>query len=314
VRKELASHYATNEQAVAKFVGSFIKENVVLDEDLTKLVRSTKTDAMWAADHYEPGQVIIASNEIVTARIKAALDELRQKTAVDVVKAEMAREKVKTLTTVARFHEQALLAHADAAQAGQRSWWAAVGGGVLGIFLLLLGLLRIRRRNPTPTLLAAPLVATQPSLSMLSMGGEGSIVVSHPPAALTPAPDAGGWKERALEAERKAAQLHAVVKQGLMPQLSRWLAQKFVTRLSAERKALLETQQAAELAIAQIEQRLLEVRAPLEERLKTYEERIQDLERQLSAKTVENQELIKATIAAARKKLEAERKGHMEFN
>jgi len=105
-----------------------------------------------------------------------------------------------------------------------------------------------------------------------------------------------------------------VVKQGLLPQLSRWLAQKFVTRLSAERKLLIETQRAAELAVLQIEQRLMEVRAPLEERLRTYEERIQDLEKQLTAKTVENQELIKATILAARKKLEEERKGHLEFN
>ena len=32
-----------------------------------------------------------------------------------------------------------------------------------------------------------------------------------------------------------------------------------------------------------------------------------------NAKTVENQELIKATIAAARKETQAERKGHLEF-
>src|SRR3954452_3896568 len=51
VRKELATSYGTNEQAVAKFVGSFIKENLVLDEDLTKLARTIKTEAMWAADH-----------------------------------------------------------------------------------------------------------------------------------------------------------------------------------------------------------------------------------------------------------------------
>ena len=59
--------------------------------------------------------------------------------------------------------------------------------------------------------------------------------------------------------------------------------------------------------LAELEQRLFSVKAPLEERLRAYEERITELEKDLTAKGKENRELIEATIAIAKKKLELER-------
>ena len=65
----------------------------------------------------------------------------------------------------------------------------------------------------------------------------------------------------------------------------------------------------------ELEQRLVAVQAPAEDRLKAYEERIAELEKDLTAKGEENRELIKATIEMARKRMEAERsKERMVWN
>jgi hypothetical protein len=82
---------------------------------------------------------------------------------------------------------------------------------------------------------------------------------------------------------------------------------KLVRGLAMQRKQLMETQQKAEQELAELEQRLVAVQAPLEDRLKAYEQRIAELEKGLTAKGEENRELIKATIAIAKKKLEQER-------
>jgi hypothetical protein len=316
LRKDFISSYPSNEQAVAKFIASFIKENLVPDEELTRQARASRTEAIWSADNYEAGQVLVSSNEPITPRIKAALDQLREKMSAEAAQAEVAEEKLKAQNKAARFREQALLAKAEAETATERNWWLAIGGGVVGIVVLLSVLLRLKKKPVVTALVPMPMVGSHANVSMLSPTGEGSVVISTSatPTAF-PSAEVDAWKERALDAELKAEQLSTVVKAGLLPQLSRWMANKFVSRLALERRQLLETQHRAELVIAEIEHRLEEVRAPLEERLRVYEERIQALEAELAAKAAENQELIKATILAARRKLEQERsKNLLEFN
>ena len=53
--------------------------------------------------------------------------------------------------------------------------------------------------------------------------------------------------------------------------------------------------------------RLNELHAPLQNRLNAYESRIQELERELAARTEENRELLKLKIDLLRQQLEAER-------
>jgi DNA repair exonuclease SbcCD ATPase subunit len=115
------------------------------------------------------------------------------------------------------------------------------------------------------------------------------------------------WKERALAAERRVEKTNHVMRAALIPHLARWLMSKLVRGLAMQRKQLMETQQKAEQELAELEQRLVAVQAPLEDRLKAYEQRIAELEKGLTAKGEENRELIKATIAIAKKKLEQER-------
>jgi len=97
------------------------------------------------------------------------------------------------------------------------------------------------------------------------------------------------------------------VRDGVLPELTRWFKQQFVQRLAGSAKMLVETQRLAALQVAELERKLQEVKGPIQERLKAYEQRIIELERDLEAKGAENRELLKATIRLARERLEAHR-------
>ena len=75
----------------------------------------------------------------------------------------------------------------------------------------------------------------------------------------------------------------------------------------AQREELLSTRQLAEVELAKLEQMLIEVEAPLQQKLRGYEQRIADLEDALRAKGNESKELIETMVRLTRQKLEAER-------
>ena len=61
--------------------------------------------------------------------------------------------------------------------------------------------------------------------------------------------------------------------------------------------------------------RLDSLQAPLQDRMRAYESRIQELEKELAARTEENHELLKLKIEMLRHQLETERvRNRMEFN
>ncbi len=97
------------------------------------------------------------------------------------------------------------------------------------------------------------------------------------------------------------------IRAGLMPHLARWLSMGLFQRLLSQRSSMIDHQKRAELEMARFEERLQKLHAPLHERLRAYEQRISELEKQLDSKAEENQELIRAVIATTRRKLEAER-------
>lgn len=135
------------------------------------------------------------------------------------------------------------------------------------------------------------------------------------PAVVTPNPtntptaDAD-WQQRAIAAEEKAAKAHEAIRSGVIAQLK----DKAVTSLAEQRSEMLEAQQAAALEMAELEKRLNELQAPLQDRLRAYESRIADLEKALVAKGAENRELLKAKIELMRKQLDAERAKDLQFN
>jgi len=142
-----------------------------------------------------------------------------------------------------------------------------------------------------------------------------------------PAPAAGGsagtelavpddiWKQRALMAELRAEQAQATATASLAPHLARVLKEALVQELAVQRKELLQAQQIAAMEIAQLTHHLDELRAPIQERLRSYETRIQELEKELAARNEENRELLKLKIDMLRHQVAVEStRNRMEFN
>ena len=123
------------------------------------------------------------------------------------------------------------------------------------------------------------------------------------------------WRQRALEAERRAEQAVAAARADLAPQLAQVLKEALVQELAIQRKELLQAQQLAITEIAQLAQHLDTLKAPIQDRLRSYEARIQELEKELAARSEENRELLKLKIEMMRHQMEVERaRIRMEFN
>jgi hypothetical protein len=129
-----------------------------------------------------------------------------------------------------------------------------------------------------------------------------------------PVPD-DVWRQRALLAELRAEQAQATVGASLAPYLAQALKEALVQELAVQRKELLQVQQIAAAEIAQLTHHLDELRVPIQERLRSYEMRIQELEKELTARNEENRELLKLKIDMLRRQLEVEStRNRMEFN
>jgi hypothetical protein len=123
------------------------------------------------------------------------------------------------------------------------------------------------------------------------------------------------WRRRALEAEARAEQAQAALKASLAPQLAESLKEAVVQGLAAQRSELLKAQQGAAMEISELVHRLDELKAPIQERLHSYENRIHELEHDLAERNEENRELLKMKIEMTRHQLEAERtRSRVNFN
>ena len=328
-RAALRQSFPTNEQAVATYLAGFVQENCVFESELTRLSRARSAGALFVADHYEAGEVIVKQGQMITVKIKAALDELKAGTAAEAVKARATTEEVKAQAAADRIKAQATAEEikaqaaaerlkADAAlrdveqkaavaefksdHFGQQNRWL-LGGLLIVAVASSLAVWQLARPKRQRNLLPAPI--QHPGEAFLADAMHAGVTV-EPPGAGAEGLGAAEWKQRALSAEKRAEQASAVVRAGLLPHLAQWLKHKLVSKLMADRTHLLSTQEKAALELAQLEQRLARVQAPLEQRLRAYEERIAELERELAAKGEENRELIKAKIELTRKKLASE--------
>jgi len=128
-------------------------------------------------------------------------------------------------------------------------------------------------------------------------------------------PAADEWRKRALEAEVRAEQAQAALKASLAPQLAETLKEAVVQGLAAQRTELLKAQQTAAFEISALVSRLDELKAPMQDRLRSYEERIEELEKHLAERNEENRELLKMKIEMTRRQLETERaRNRVDFN
>lgn len=266
------------ERAEARYVSTFFQPNCAFDEELTRQARARRIEAINAADRYEAGQVIVKQGEAVTERTKLALDELQSRTAAQRIQANADLER-------SRVEAEASQAQKAAEETLATNRWLLGALGVAALAFVSLGIFLFTRRR-------ALLAARRPAGSM-------ALVVSSPSEE--------AWRQRALEAEARAQKATAMLRTKMLPHMARWMMQEFMQRLMWQRRAILTEQQTAEREVAELAERLENVHAPLEERLRAYESRIAELEEALAAKGEQNLELIKARIETTRRKLDGER-------
>lgn len=114
-------------------------------------------------------------------------------------------------------------------------------------------------------------------------------------------------RQRALAAERKAEEAQEALRSGVVANFSFWMKQKFVRKLIADRSQMLETQQAATMKVLRVEERLTKIEAQINLQNLGYQQRIDDLTRDLIAAKEENRELIRAQIRQVKAEMEAAR-------
>jgi len=114
-------------------------------------------------------------------------------------------------------------------------------------------------------------------------------------------------QRRALAAEERAERATAALRTGLIHHMSRWLKQKLVRKLVADRGQLLEGQRAATEKARTVEERLARVEHQMQRQNAGYQQRIEDLTREMIAAKEENRELIRAQIRQVKAEMEAAR-------
>jgi hypothetical protein len=115
------------------------------------------------------------------------------------------------------------------------------------------------------------------------------------------------WKQRALVAEAMAGRQGQMLREKIMPELTEFAKQSLVQGLYAQRNALIERQQKAQQVLTEFESRLAALQLPFQERIRAYEQRIVELEKEVGTQGEEMRELTHATLVLVRKKLEDER-------
>jgi len=109
----------------------------------------------------------------------------------------------------------------------------------------------------------------------------------------------------------------AATRDALAPLLAQAVKEAVVQELAAQRRELLRVHEIAAMELAAMVHRLDALQAPLQERLRAYEARIQELEKEVAVHAEEARELLKLKIEMLRRQLETERergRNRMEFN
>jgi hypothetical protein len=178
-------------------------------------------------------------------------------------------------------------------------WWVlGVLGGIVG--LLGASVLWLWRRGTGSS------GGSAPSLAVARL--------TAPLDATTDSQTAEEWKQRALVAEAMAGQHGQKLREKLMPELLDFAKQSLVQGLYAQRSALLETQQVAQKTLEELEGRLAALQLPSPERIRAYEQRIAELEKEVAAQGENVRELTRATLDLLRRKLESEREGSVSLD
>lgn len=281
-RRDLHDAFYNRRAVVASFMVNQLQPNCRLDTNLTQRVKDFTVAGLVQMKQFEPGEVVLRKGRVVDSQALVALAEMRENVKVVSLEQQVAVDKVAV---------QLL---------SERSLWLA---GLLGSTALVLAWVMIRshrrqrRRELVPVL----------SSSFIHQGAEeegltGAIIVDAPPAV------GEDWRRRALDAEQHAAQAKTLARSNLMPHLAEQLKDNAVQQLAAQVDDMLNVQAAVSEQMDGLEKRLEHMHAPLQERLRAYEQRISELEQDLAHRGQENQVLLRSRIEALREQMDQEKR------
>jgi hypothetical protein len=267
-KRLVETSFPAGQEAMGRFAANFVRINAAPDNASTELLRAKRMDGVTVNDSYDAGQAIVREGQTVDRKVLGALAAMREKSMIGTLQTKLEQEQTVAVQIKT-----------------QTKWIGASLGAVC--FALLIILWRLRSR---------------PSTALVLQGGNPAIANGDPHAL----PSGEGeelWRSRALIAESKAERAQQAIRSGVMG----WMREKVFHTLFRQRAELLDAQQKAEAEMRELEQRLEQLHAPLQERITAYEQRIEELEKDLAAKGEENRELIGARINVARQHLSMQR-------
>jgi hypothetical protein len=283
-RREFTSD---DEQPLARALTALLKPNCFPDAGLTQLARDRAVRQLVVADHYDSGQLIVRQGAAIDAKIKGALDQLREELAglpdkQLVAGRDDASRQIQTAPPAADPAQTDAPTKPDQTVALQNQGpKTLMSDGWLGLLTVVFTIISV-----LAMLVVWRLVSRQRNVSLLPV--QASDLPSQNPVAL-----------------------HGQ----LAPRLAQVIKEALVQELAEQRRELLVMQQLAAAEIIGLVKRLDELQMTMQERAQAYEMQIQKLERELAVRTEENHELLKLKIEMLRQQLEVEStRNRMEFN
>ena len=232
-------------------------------------------------NHFDAGQVIVRRGETINAKTKAALYELNEKLMPGVLSQQIAAERAQEQREedqAQKAQEQAELARQQQQEAQQERDLAKTDAQSERVQAAVmreqaLNAQRLERQTRIRNLWLAGicgLVSTMALLILwlsLRLRRKAAVPISAPATVV------------------RAEQNQTIVPAEFAPQLAQAVKEALVQELAAQRQEMLSVQHAATSEIGELVRRLDQLQIPLQERLHTYETQIQQLEKDLAART-----------------------------
>jgi len=274
VRADFRRSFPVGQQLFARALAAFIQPDCLPDAPFTQLTRGTALSEMLVANHFDAGDPLVHRGELIDVNVKAALTVLK--------------EKLPSTSPAPSAASESSRPTAPAVTATAPATAAAVSSLI---------------KNPaTPAVKAGVrhegLIITLAGISTGALLVFGWQVARQRKRAQVPAP--------AIQLPMPLPKTSHTTNSSLAPEVAQAVREAVVQELAAQRRELLLAHQAATEEIAALVRRLDELQVPMQERLHTYETRIQTLEKELAIRTQENRELLKLKIETTRQQLQAE--------
>ena len=285
-----------------RYLASFLQPSLAPMENLTRQWQTRRTKDLWAADSYRSGGVLVAAGEIITPKIQRALDQMNAALEKDRLQSDLQQEQSKNQSALAWMKEQTEAAYQERHALRTQTHWMIAGTALFLLALFAIGTIWRRNAPASRSLALAPVSEITPPTATVDC-----------PACQTPVtvpvqrdPASQAWQDRALQAEQRAHSAVALLRSRHAPGLFRWIKSRFVQNMVAQHKNLVSDQEKAEEELQSLIERLSAVQAPVAERLRAYEARIEALEKELQDKDKENRALIEAKLEATRQQIRRE--------